>query len=98
MTSDDGNGCLGRMCYSLLLGKWKELFFWLPMEELIQSRQKEYYEALGTADMQMDSAGFVELILEIIRDSLREITVVGNSSDQDSDQVSDQDEISVKRL
>lgn len=72
----------------------------IPMllDELIQSRQKEYYEALGTADMQMDSAGFVELILEIIRDSLREITVVGNSSDQDSDQVSDQDEISVKRL
>lgn len=46
----------------------------------------------------MDSAGFVELMLEIIRDSLPEITVVGSSSDQDSDQVSDQDEISVKRL
>lgn len=32
-----------------LLGKWKELFFWLPIEELIQSRQKEYYDALGAA-------------------------------------------------
>lgn len=32
------------MWHSLLLGKWKELFFWLPIEELIQSRQKEYYE------------------------------------------------------
>ncbi len=68
------------------------------MEELIQSRQKEYYEALGTADMQADSAGFVELMLEIIRDSLLEITVVGSSSDQDSDQVNDQDETCVKRL
>lgn len=94
----DGNGRLGRMWHSLLLGKWKELFFWLPMEELIQSRQKEYYEALGTADMQADSAGFVELMLEIIRDSLLEITVVGSSSDQDSDQVNDQDETCVKRL
>ena len=36
----DGNGRLGRMWHSLLLGKWKELFFLLPMEELIQSRQK----------------------------------------------------------
>ena len=94
----DGNGRLGRMWHSLLLGKWRELFFWLPMEELIQSRQKEYYEALGTADMQADSAGFVELMLEIIRDSLLEITVVGSSSDQDSDQVNDQDETCVKRL
>lgn len=94
----DGNGRLGRMWHSLLLGKWKELFFWLPMEELIQSRQKEYYEALGAADVQADSAGFVELMLEIIRDSLLEITVVGSSSDQDSDQVNDQDETCVKRL
>lgn len=69
---------MGRMWHSLLLGKWKELFFWLPIEELIQSRQKEYYDALGTADAQTDSAGFVELMLEIIRDSLTEIVVVGH--------------------
>ena len=86
----DGNGRMGRMWHSLLLGKWKELFFWLPIEELIQSRQKEYYDALGEADKQADSAGFVELMLEIIRDSLKEVTVVGRSTDQDSDQVTDQ--------
>lgn len=79
----DGNGRMGRMWHSLLLGKWKELFFWLPIEELIQSRQKEYYDALGAADRQADSAGFVELMLEIIRDSLKEVTVVGCSTDQD---------------
>ena len=94
----DGNGRLGRMWHSLLLGNWKELFFWLPMEELIQSRQSEYYETLGAADRQADSAGFVELMLEIIRDSLLEITVVGRNTDQDSDQVTDQDKVPIKRL
>lgn len=94
----DGNGRMGRMWHSLLLGKWKELFFWLPIEELIQSRQKEYYDALGVADAQADSAGFVELMLEIIRDSLKEVTVVGRSSDQDNDQVTDQDKTSIDRL
>lgn len=94
----DGNGRMGRMWHSLLLGKWKELFFWLPIEELIQSRQKEYYDALGAADKQADSAGFVELMLEIIRDSLKEVTVVGRSTDQDNDQVTDQDKTSVDRL
>lgn len=86
----DGNGRMGRMWHSLLLGKWKDLFFWLPIEELIQSRQKEYYDALGAADKQADSAGFVELMLEILRDSLTEVTVVGRSTDQHSDQVADQ--------
>ncbi len=98
----DGNGRMGRMWHSLLLGKWKELFFWLPIEELIQSRQQEYYDALGTADKQVDSAGFVEFMLEIILDSLTEVTVVGRSADQvtyqDSDQVTDQDKTPAGRL
>lgn len=94
----DGNGRMGRMWHSFLLGKWKELFFWLPIEELIQSRQKEYYDALGVADRQADSAGFVELMLEIIRDSLKEITVVGRSTDQDDGQVTGQDKTPVERL
>ena len=72
----DGNGRIGRMWHSLLLGNWKKLFFWLPIEELIQSRQQEYYAALSTADKQSDSAGFVELMLEIIRDSLKELTII----------------------
>ena len=87
----DGNGRMGRMWHSLLLGQWKELFFWLPVEELIQSKQAEYYDALGKSDKAADSAVFVELMLEIIRDTLKDTTVVGRSTDQDSDQVTDQD-------
>ena len=98
----DGNGRMGRMWHSLLLGRWKELFYWLPMEELIRSRQKEYYAALGAADAQADSAGFVELMLTIIRDSLTEITAVRRGTDQVTDQVSDQaadqDKAPVERL
>lgn len=94
----DGNGRMGRMWHSLLLGKWKEMFFWLPIEELIQSRQKEYYDVLSAADKQANSAGFVELMLEIIRDSLTEITVVGRSTVQDSDQVTVQDKTPIERI
>ena len=94
----DGNGRMGRMWHSLLLGKWKEMFFWLPIEELIQSRQKEYYDALAIADRKADSSGFVELMMEIIRDSLNEVAVVGRSTDQDSDQVTDQDKNQIDRI
>lgn len=69
----DGNGRIGRMWHTLLLGLWRELFFWLPVEELIQTRQKEYYSALGLADANGDSTCFLEFILEIIRDSLEEV-------------------------
>ncbi len=78
----DGNGRTGRMWHSMLLGVWKEMFFWLPVEELIQSRQSDYYEAFNESGRVADCAVFVELMLEIIRDSLRDITVVGNATDQ----------------
>ncbi len=98
----DGNGRIGRMWHSLLLGQWKELFFWLPVEELIQSRQRDYYIALGKADRDADSAVFAELMLEIIRDSLMELSIAGEISAQDTDQVSaqdtDQDDVPVGRL
>lgn len=94
----DGNGRIGRMWHSLLLSRWKELFFWLPVEELIQSRQREYYDALGSSDAQADSAGFVELMLAIIRDSLMEISVADHRTGQDSDQATDQDMPPVQRL
>ena len=70
---EDGNGRMGRMWHTLLLGKWKELFFWLPIEELIKLRQKEYYYNLGIADKKSDSSVFVEFMLEIIKQSVKEL-------------------------
>lgn len=77
----DGNGRIGRMWHSLLLGKWNELFFWLPIEELIRSRQQDYYDALGKSDKEADSYIFVELMLEIILTTLEETVVVGDSNE-----------------
>ena len=83
----DGNGRMGRMWHTLLLGQWKEVLFWLPVEELIRARQQEYYDALGAADAQADSTGFVTLILCILRDAIAELD---RTPDQESDQVRDQ--------
>ena len=94
----DGNGRMGRMWHTLLLAQWKELFFWLPVEELIQARQQKYYDALGTADAQADCAEFVELMLEIVRDALSKVTIVSHGSDQDGDQDTDQDKTAIQRL
>ena len=69
----DGNGRMGRLWHSLLLGSWNEIFYWLPIEELIRSRQSEYYHALGQSDQAADSRVFVEFLLKVILDSLEEI-------------------------
>lgn len=84
----DGNGRMGRMWHSMLLGKWNELFFWLPIEGLIRSRQQEYYEALGKSDKEADSSTFVGLMLEIILDTLKEITVVGKAEADGTEKLS----------
>lgn len=72
----DGNGRMGRMWHSLLLGKWNEMFYWLPIEELIQTRQHEYYYAFQKSGEEKDCSFFVELILEIILETLKQITVI----------------------
>lgn len=91
---EDGNGRMGRLWHSLLLGTWKELFFWLPIEELIRTRQKEYYDALGIADKEADSSEFVRFMLEVILDTLRQTVVVGEAENAGMSPVS----ASIQRL
>lgn len=75
----DGNGRIGRMWHSMLLSRWNKLFYWLPIEELIRSRQQEYYDALGTSDRSADCSLFVELMLEIILETLKKASVMGET-------------------
>lgn len=68
----DGNGRMGRLWHAALLGRWNPVFYWLPVEELIQKNQQGYYDALGAADTQGDSSGFVEFMLGLFVDALEE--------------------------
>lgn len=89
----DGNGRMGRFWHTLLLGAWKEVFYWLPIEDLIRERQKQYYAALAASDHTADCAPFVELMLEIILDTLRQTSVVGEVSkvnDEVNEKVNDE--------
>jgi Fic family protein len=67
----DGNGRIGRLWQTLILSRWNALLAWLPIEEVIRSRQQGYYESLGRADQQGDLEPFVAYQLEAIHDALR---------------------------
>jgi Fic family protein len=67
----DGNGRLGRLWQTLILSRWNPLLAWLPIEEVIRSRQQGYYESLGQADQLGDLEPFVSYQLDAIHDALR---------------------------
>lgn len=69
----DGNGRMGRLWQFLLLQNWKEVFAWLPVETLIHENQEEYYKVLQVADNKGESTIFVEFMLQMICDALRQI-------------------------
>jgi Fic family protein len=66
----DGNGRLGRLWQTQILSRWNPLLAWLPIEEVIRSRQQGYYESLGQADQLGDLEAFVAYQLEAIHDAL----------------------------
>ena len=45
----------------------------LQVETLVQERQEEYYDVLGRAGKAGDSTVFVECMLQMIRDALKEV-------------------------
>jgi Fic family protein len=67
----DGNGRIGRLWQTLILSRWNPLLAWLPIEEVIRSRQQGYYESLGQSDQQGDLEPFVSYQLAAIHDALR---------------------------
>ena len=85
----NGNGRLGRLWQTLILSRWNPLLAWLPIEEVIRSRQQDYYESLGQADQQGDLEAFVTYQLEAIHDALRSEIGSEMSSDKGSEKSSE---------
>ena len=68
----DGNGRMGRLWQTSILGKWNNLFYLLPVESLIKDQQESYYQALEQADKAADSTIFIEFTLDVIETALAE--------------------------
>lgn len=62
----DGNGRLGRLWQTAILGKWNPLFYAAPVENMVYSHQRQYYRALHRSQVTGDAAPFVEFMLNVI--------------------------------
>lgn len=63
---------MGRLWQSLILAKWKPLFANLPIESLVHANQLDYYQAIANSTAQTNSAPFIEFMLGVIRQTLRQ--------------------------
>jgi Fic family protein len=68
----DGNGRMGRLWQTLILGKWNQLFAHIPVESLVYQHQQEYYSALNDSTKQGDCAVLIEFILTMVQKAVTE--------------------------
>ncbi len=69
----DGNGRIGRLWQSLILYSWKKEFGCLPIESIIRDNQEEYYKAIEESSQKGESTPFIEFMLEVILQTLKEV-------------------------
>ena len=62
----DGNGRMGRLWQTAILGKCNQLFYAAPVENMVYSHQRQYYRALHRAQVMGDATPFVEFMLNVI--------------------------------
>ena len=64
----DGNGRMGRLWQSLILGKFHPAFRHLPVETMVHDNQQAYYDAISQSSRDGDSGAFIVFMLgEILR-------------------------------
>ena len=66
----DGNGRMGRLWQSLILGHWNPLYADIPVESLIFEHQAEYYQSIKESTQKTDSAPFITFMLRMILDTV----------------------------
>ena len=67
----DGNGRIGRLWQSLILGKLHLLFEHLPVENMVHANQEAYYQAIAESSRRADSGPFIDFMLAELLKTLK---------------------------
>ena len=86
----DGNGRIGRLWQSVILGSFREIFYYIPIESVVKKQQNLYYKALEEAGAVGESTPFIEFMLESIHLSVQSFLKEYQKSDLQSNPKSDQ--------
>ena len=69
----DGNGRMARLWQTIILASWENIFEFLPIESQIMKYQNEYYYAINKCNLNGNSTGFIEFMLNMIDKVLEEL-------------------------
>lgn len=67
----DGNGRMGRLWQSLILGRLHPLFEHLPVENMVYANQQAYYDAITESSRVANSCPFIDFVLNEILNALK---------------------------
>ena len=67
----DGNGRMGRLWQSLILGQLNEAFLVLPVESMVHDNQQAYYDAINESTKDANSRAFIDFMLAEIYETLK---------------------------
>lgn len=67
----DGNGRMGRLWQSLILGRLHPFFEYLPVENMVYANQEAYYNAIQYSTETADSGLFIDFMLQEILNTLK---------------------------
>lgn len=68
----DGNGRMGRLWQTLIMGKLSPVFEHLPVENMVYANQQKYYDAIGKSSHIADCGPFIDFMLREILNTLRQ--------------------------
>ncbi|MBO4311531.1 MAG: Fic family protein [Desulfovibrionaceae bacterium] len=67
----DGNGRVGRLWQTALLGSWRRELYGVPVENIVWAHQQEYYQAISASSAKGESGPFIDFMLDKILRTLR---------------------------
>lgn len=69
---EDGNGRMGKFWQTVILQEFNSVFRYIPTESLIKVNQQVYYNVLEKCDKIGESTVFIEFMLGLINQGLKE--------------------------
>ena len=83
----DGNGRMGRLWQTLVLGAWSPIFRVLPLESMIRDNRSRYYEAINQCNQAGESTEFIDFMLQMIEAVLADYAQTEQVTEQLTEQV-----------
>lgn len=94
----DGNGRMGRLWQSLILGRLNPVFEHIPVENMVFANQENYYNAIYESTKSGQSGPFIDFMLREIRNTIIKYKRIEKVPDKVLDKVPNKTQMMIVRL